>query len=255
MKYMVLMYGAENCWNDEERKDCMVGCLQICDELTARGRFIATSPLQSVSTAKTIRVQDGRQLITDGPFAETTEQLGGYFLLELADLDEAIEVASRLPPVQKGTAEIRPLFPLEGTPSSRSFPVGTSDPKGTPFILLVYHNEASLRELGEVAMQKCKAEAATRCCELKAAGKYLNASPLHPAATATCVRVRDGKREIFDGPFAETHEVLGGFYLVLAESQEEALRIAAQQPGARLGSVEVREIYDFSGLHNSVSIS
>jgi len=72
MKYMVLMYGAENCWNDEERKDCMVGCLQICDELTARGRFIATSPLQSVSTAKTIRVQDGRQLTLQRTLTKTS---------------------------------------------------------------------------------------------------------------------------------------------------------------------------------------
>ncbi len=255
MKYMLLMYGTESLWTEEERKDCMVGCLKVCDELAAQGKFIATAPLQSVSMAATVRVRDGRPLVTDGPFAETTEQLGGYFLLDLADLDEALEVASRLPPVAKGTAEIRPLFPLDGTPPSQPFPVGSSDPNGTPFMLLCYHNESELQEAGETAMREIKAEAAARCCQLKDAGKYLNASPLHPAATATCVRVRDGKREILDGPFAETHEVLGGFYLVLAESRDEALRIAAQQPGARLGSMEVRQLYDFSGLHNSISIS
>ena len=98
-------------------------------------------------------------------------------------------------------------------------------------------------------------EATARIRELCDAGHYLNSSLLHPAATATCVRVRNGKREITDGPFAETHEVLGGFYVILAESRDEALRIAAQQPGARYGSIEVRPIFDFSGLHNSISIS
>ena len=82
------------------------------------------------------------------------------------------------------------------------------------------------------------------------AGGYLSASPLHPAATATCVRVRDGKRLVTDGPFAETHEVLGGYYLILAESRDEAVRIAARQPGARVGSVEVRPVFDLSGLRN-----
>ena len=255
MKYLFLMYGPENCWTDDERKDCMVESLKICDELAARGKFLATAPLQSVTTAATVRVRDGRTLITDGPFAETTEQLGGYFLLDLADLDEAIEVAGRLPSVTKGTAEIRPLLALDGLPSARSFPVGTEDVKGTPFLLLCRHDEAKWQAAGPTAQQEAMMEATARIRELCDAGHYLNSSLLHPAATATCVRVRNGKREITDGPFAETHEVLGGFYVILAESRDEALRIAAQQPGARYGSIEVRPIFDFSGLHNSISIS
>ncbi len=255
MKYLFLMYGPENCWTDDERKDCMVESLKICDELAARGKFLATAPLQSVTTAATVRVRDGRTLITDGPFAETTEQLGGYFLLDLADLDEAIEVAGRLPSVTKGTAEIRPLLALDGMPRARSFPVGTADAKGTPFLLLCNHNEAKWQAAGPAAQQDAMTEATARIRELCDAGHYLNSSPLHPAATATCVRVRNGKREITDGPFAETHEVLGGFYVILAESRDEALRIAAQQPGARYGSIEVRPLFDFSGLHNSISIS
>ena len=255
MKYLFLMYGPENCWTDDERKDCMVESLKICEELTARGKFLATAPLQSVTTAATVRVREGRPLITDGPFAETTEQLGGYFLLDLADLDEAIEVAGRLPSVTKGTAEIRPLLALDGLPPARSFPVGSEDAKGTPFLLLCHHNEAEWQDAGPAAQQDAMTEATALIRQLSDAGQYLNSSPLHPAATATCVRVRNGKREITDGPFAETHEVLGGFYVILAESRDEALRIAAQQPGARFGSIEVRPLFDFSGLHNSISIS
>ena len=82
-------------------------------------------------------------------------------------------------------------------------------------------------------------------------GRYLSASPLHPAATATCVRVRGGRRVITDGPFAETHEVLGGYYLILAEDRATAVRFAAQHPGARVGTVEVRPLFDVSGVRKA----
>jgi hypothetical protein len=97
------------------------------------------------------------------------------------------------------------------------------------------------------------AEAVTLCKELDAAGDLIAVSPLHGSDTATCVRVRDGKRVITDGPFTETHEVLGGFYIILAESQDAALRIAARHSGVRLGAVEVRELFDLVGLKNPKS--
>ena len=251
MKYMFLMYGTENRWNDEERQECMIKSLSICDELAARGKFIETSPLHSVTTAATVRVRDGRTLIVDGPFAETTEQLGGFFLLDLADLDEAIAVASRLPPVTKGTVEIRPLFALDGLPPARPIPRDVPDQRATPYMLMCYHDETVWQAAGPNSLPEARAEATAQIRKLNDEGAYLNASPLHPAATATCVRVRDGKRLVTDGPFAETHEVLGGFYLILAESREAALRFAAQQPGARVGSIEVRPLFDLSGLQKS----
>lgn len=255
MKYMFLMYGNEGGWTNEERKDCMIESLEVCEELTALGKFIETSPLQSVTTATTVRVRDGQPLVTDGPFAETTEQLGGFFLLDLADLDEAIAVATRLPPVTKGTVEIRPVFPLDGLPPVRSIASASGNPAATPFMFLCYDDEEAWRAAGPTAMREGMAEATALAHRLSDAGQYLNASPLHPSATATCVRVRNGKRHITDGPFAETHEVLGGFYLILADSRDTALRIAAQHPGARLGAVEVRPLFDMSGLRKSAPIS
>ncbi len=241
MKYLMLMYGAEHSWTDAERKECMTESLRVCDELAAKGKFLDTAPLHSVTTAATVRVRDGRPMITDGPFAETTEQLGGYFLLDLEDLDEAIAVASRLPSIAKGTAEIRPLLAMEGLPPTRPRPGGPFDAGTTPYMLLCYHNEAALNEAGPAAFERAKTEAVVRVGKLNDSGRYLNASPLHPIAMATCVRMRDGKRQITDGPFAETKEVLGGFYLILAGSRDEALKIAAEQPGARLGSIDNRQ--------------
>ncbi len=252
MKYLFLMYGPENAWSPEDRAECMIGSLAVCDQLAAEGKFLDTAPLQSVTTAATVRVRDGRPMITDGPFAETTEQLGGYFLLELEDLDEAIAVASRLPSIARGTAEIRPLLALEGLPPFRPRPDGPFAAGATPYMLLCYHDEAALNEDGPAAVEQIRAEAAEQARKVHDSGRYLNASPLHPVATATSVRIRDGKRQITDGPFAETKEVLGGFYLVQVGSREEALAIAAQQPGARLGGIEVRPLFDYSTVRKEM---
>lgn len=112
MKYMLLIYGAEDAWTPEEREACMIESMGICKELEAAGKWIAASPLHSVQTATSVRVREGRRQIMDGPFAETTEQLGGYYIIDVENLDEAIAIATRLPPAKKGTVEIRPLFDL-----------------------------------------------------------------------------------------------------------------------------------------------
>jgi hypothetical protein len=247
MKYMMLIYGAENRWTPDDRTACMVESLAICDELRGQGKFIDAAPLQSVKTAATVRVRNGHPLVTDGPFAETTEHLGGYYVLDLADLDEAIAVASRLPPVSKGTVEIRPLFPLDGVPPARPLP---ADAKETPYLLLCYHSEDVFEATGPNSKEAAMAESVERVRELADTGRFLSAAPLRPAETATCVRVRDGKRFITDGPYAETHEVVGGYYLILANSRDEALAAAARQPGARFGGIEVRPLHDMSGLRN-----
>lgn len=117
MKYMLLIYGAESGWTEAERRACMIESMGICDELAAEGKYIASSPLDSVSTATCLRVRNGKRQITDGPFAETTEQLGGYYIIDVENLDEALAIASRLPPAKKGTVEIRPLSPLPQSPA------------------------------------------------------------------------------------------------------------------------------------------
>lgn len=247
MRYMLLVYSAENRWAGEERTACMVESLALCHELAASGQFVDAAPLEPVATAVTVRVRGGDALVTDGPFAETHEQLGGFFLLELPDLEAAVAVASRLPPVSKSTVEIRPVLALDGLPEAR--PGSTAGASGlAPYLLLCYDDEAAWRAAGPDAHRAAMAEAAALCRRLATAGAYLSAAPLHPPKTATCVRVRGGRREVTDGPFAETHEVLGGYYLILAESPEAAVRVAKQHPGARLGAVEVRPVFDTSGV-------
>jgi len=112
MKYMLLIYSREDDWTQPEREDCMLESKRICDDLEAEGKLFGASPLQSITMATSLRIREGKRQITDGPFAETTEQLGGYYLIDVDNLDEAIQIACKLPPASKGTVEIRPLCPI-----------------------------------------------------------------------------------------------------------------------------------------------
>jgi hypothetical protein len=112
MKYMLLIYQNEQSWNaltDSERQQIFLEYRKLRSELEARGQFVTGSQLQPITTATTVRVRDGKELVTDGPFAETHEQLGGYFLVEAKDLDEATSIAARIPSARAGTIEVRPL--------------------------------------------------------------------------------------------------------------------------------------------------
>lgn len=116
MKYMLLIYMHENAMNQAEREQCFGDSTQLCHDLAAKGQFLGASPLEPVATASSVRVREGRRMVTDGPFAETREQLGGFFLIDVKNLDEALAVAAKIPAAKKGTVEIRPVFELAGLP-------------------------------------------------------------------------------------------------------------------------------------------
>lgn len=116
MKYMLLAYSDENVWDEGQREQCYRDSGQIVLDLRAAGHSAVAAPLHPVATATSVRVRGGQRLVTDGPFAETREQLGGYFIVDVRDLDEAIAIASRLPSAELGTIEIRPILDVPGIP-------------------------------------------------------------------------------------------------------------------------------------------
>jgi hypothetical protein len=116
MKYILLMYSDENAWTEDERNRCYAESVQLTRELHAKGQYRGAAPLHTVAMATSVRVRNGKRLVTDGPFAETREQLGGFFLVEARDLDEAIAIAGRIPGARKGTVEIRPVLEIAGLP-------------------------------------------------------------------------------------------------------------------------------------------
>ena len=117
MKYLLLIYLEEQTMSETEREHCYVESTQLAQQLHASGQYLATAPLHPVATATCVRVRDGKRLVTDGPFAETREQLGGYFLIDAKNLDEAIAIAGRIPMARKGTVEVRPVFEIPGLPT------------------------------------------------------------------------------------------------------------------------------------------
>ncbi len=119
MKYMLLIYSDENAWTDSEREHCYVESTELTQCLHEQGKFLGASPLHPVATATTVRVREGKRVVTDGPFVETREQLGGYFLVDAKDLNDALDIAGRIPAARKGAVEIRPVIELAGVPASK----------------------------------------------------------------------------------------------------------------------------------------
>ena len=119
MKYMLLCYDSEQAWEDAgpaAMQNAMQEAIGLTHELDAKGQYIAAAPLQPAATAVSVRVRNGKQSVTDGPFAETREVLGGYYIIDVANLDEAIQVAERHPGARFGAVEIRPILEISGLP-------------------------------------------------------------------------------------------------------------------------------------------
>jgi hypothetical protein len=117
MKYMLLVYMGEGAMDEAARQHCYVESTQLAHDLHSTGQYLGAAPLHPVATATSVRVRNGKALVTDGPFAETREQLGGFFLIDAANLDEAIGIAGRIPAARLGTVEIRPVMEMTGLPA------------------------------------------------------------------------------------------------------------------------------------------
>ena len=118
MKYMLLIYMTEDAMTDAERESCYVESTQLAQDLHAKGQYLSASPLHPVATATSVRLREGERLVTDGPFAETREHLGGYYLVDVPNLEQAIRIAERIPAAKKGTVEVRPVMELPDLPQS-----------------------------------------------------------------------------------------------------------------------------------------
>ena len=112
MKYLCLVYGEESALQKMDDAHC----LEYDQSIRESGHCISSEALESAATATTVRVRHGKVSITDGPFAETKEQLAGFYLIEARDLDEAVRLASKIPPAEVGSIEVRPIRPIRESP-------------------------------------------------------------------------------------------------------------------------------------------
>jgi hypothetical protein len=119
VRYMLLIYLDEQALDEAERAQCYQESTELAHQIHAAGNYLAAAPLHPTSTATSVRVRGGKRLVTDGPFAETREQLGGYFLVDAGDLDEAIAIAARVPMARRGTVEVRPVIEIADLPNAK----------------------------------------------------------------------------------------------------------------------------------------
>ena len=117
MKYILLIYH-EEVLDEDERQHLLEESVQLANQLHEKRQYLDAAPLQQTSATTSVRARDGKRLVTDGPFAETREQIGGYFLIEAKDLDEAIDIAARIPGARIGTVEVRPVREVDGLPTT-----------------------------------------------------------------------------------------------------------------------------------------
>ncbi len=116
MKYILLIYSADDVWKPDELDEARNQSVQICCDLDREGKYINAAPLSPAADATCVAVRNGERQVFDGPFVETKEHLAGYFLIDVESLDEAIEIAARVPGSTRGTTEIRPIVELPGLP-------------------------------------------------------------------------------------------------------------------------------------------
>ncbi|QDU49078.1 YciI family protein [Gimesia panareensis] len=120
MKYLLLVYATPDAWEPEERKVALGESVALCHDLHSQTQYCSAAPLEPVETAISVRVREGEALVTDGPFAETTEHLGGYFLVDVDCIEAAVEIAKRIPGARKGTVEVRPVVEVPNLPGGIS---------------------------------------------------------------------------------------------------------------------------------------
>lgn len=240
MDYLVMLYDEENTAPQPGTPEWdldMEGYMAF-DEL-AGSAILGGEALCDSSTARTVRRVEGSVRITNGPFTETAEVLGGYYVLDVASLDDAIELARNIPTAKTGTIEIRPLVMHFGPPPDRTVP------EGAERYMATIHGPADEEPApGTVAWDEGSAEH-QRFGE-SAGEVLLGGAALHPASTATTIRERNGELLVTDGPFAEGNEVTGGFY-VLCGTPDEVATVAGRIPVSPGGWVELRPILELDG--------
>lgn len=245
MKYVLLIHESESSRPADKEAGAAVVAeyREFSKAIHATGRSGDSAPLEPITTATCVRVRDKKRSVSDGPFAETKEQLGGYYSIDAKDEAEAIEWGARIPGAKTGSIEVRQVASMNM--DSMDEKLGTAATGTKDYIVLIYDREDEWASMAEARRNELFAAYGAFTRGIRSEGQFVAGAPLVASKTARIVRVRDGKRTVTDGPFAETREQLGGYYRVRARDLDEAVAIAARVPSAEIGTIEVRPVMDF----------
>ena len=233
MKFLQLVC-IERETTDEENAVMSTDVLTWVEDMVARRINITGKPLDDPASARTVRVRDGETLISDGPFADTKEFIGGFDLLECAGMDEAIAVAARHPVAWFNAIELRPITDGEDVPQQIDY-------ARLRQMMLVCID--GIAEAPEVEEQISRDRELWRE-QVERSGVLVAGAPVAPASEARTVRVRGDQTIVSDGPFIASKEFIGGFDLLSCGNLEEAVAWAARHPIARYHAIEVRNFID-----------
>jgi hypothetical protein len=229
MQYMLLHTGAPDlagAWDDE----ALAALTSWIEETIASGVSIEGQPLGLDADATTVKVRDGHLVVTDGPYAETKEQVAGFDVIECASLEEAVRWAGRHPHSWMGAVEVRAL--AGGAPAVHLPEPGAGK---TRYMMLVCTDPV----VGPAEFDRIE-PVDPWVAEMDGRGVRLFGSELEPPGSARTVRVRESRAFVTDGPFAETKEQIAGFDVLECADLDEAIEAAARHPMARAGVLEVR---------------
>ncbi len=249
MEYMLLIQASE-------RRFATLGQKEMGANMQAYGTFTKElfqseragdcAALEPTKSATTVRIRNEQRSVSDGPFAETREQLAGYYVVNVETPDEAYAIAAKIPDATGGAIEVRAVknvvTPAQGA-AAKSHAAAPADAT-KEYLLLICEDEANWAKLEPAESTKILAEYKAFSDEIKASGRFVAGAQLGPAAGGKAVRANNGDRTVTDGPYAETREQLGGYYRVWARDLDEAIALAARIPAARTGCIEVRPLMD-----------
>lgn len=228
MEYMLLFTGPKGTPTPEPEH--FAEMTRYAGELASRRKLRRGAPLASESDGVRVRVRDGKAFMTDGPYAESKEVVGGFWIVDVASREEAIEIARRSPHARHGNVEVHRLQDRH---------TYTDTGKGTPF-LFVYRMEPGLTDPDGSKLREMIAFG-----EALEAGTLIETAPLANDPPPARIVSNGGRILVTDGPFAESKEAVGGYGVVRVASRAEAIELAKRFPHARWGPVEVREILFF----------
>jgi hypothetical protein len=247
MKFACLGYIDETHWDSlpKSEQDALVNqCFDYDNDLQQNGHWVdGGQALQSVRTAKTLRWKERKVLVTDGPFAETKEQLGGIGMLEARDMDHAVELMSEHPGVRVGPFELRPVDEeLTDRCKSKSNDTGAQSGE-TTVVCLGCGNESVWTELSQIEQETLIEECLAYDDVLRNYGRMVGGEALQGGRTAKTLRWKSGKVMVTDGPYAETKEQIGGVAILKFRDMDQAVEAWSKHPCLRMGdALELRPV-------------
>jgi hypothetical protein len=246
MRFVCLGYAEEKQWESmskPQQEAMMEECFAYDDELRRNGHWLdGGGALQSTRTAKTLRRRQGKLLVTDGPFAETKEHLGGFGVLEARDMDQAVELMSKHPGVRIGPFEIRPIDEEIGEHVKSAADSLDSVKEGIKTVCLLYGDENAWSAMS-TSQRTARIEQCISYAErtLQQHGQSVGGAALQNSHTAKTLRAKGRKVVVTDGPFAETKEQLGGLAVFRFRDMETAVEAWSNHPCVAMGdTLEIR---------------